>query len=464
MNPNQITPVRPAGLRRPFLVFFAFGLLLLLSPTRAGAQVTPVVLSFTNPAPITISNGFSDSSPFPSSIQVPALPGTLQNVTVTLFGLSDVQSYSIEILLTGPTGQGVDLMSEAGDGLVTNATVTIADAGLPFPAGEIPSGAFQPSGASYASGTAFPYFSPFYAEDTTNQMAGFVGTMLGGAWNLYEYYGDYQPNVDALTNGWISGGWSLNFTLLPAAPGVTNLAASPVAANSATLNANVSPGGAPTTVYFQYGLTTAYGNFSATNGLTNDVIDTQEVSLPVTNLAPGTTYHFQAVAQNEAGTNLAGDMTFVTQVIVTTPTLRVSITNGNQLVLIVQGAPGSNYVILSTASLSPPITWTTVTNLTLTSAVEYINLGPLPRQTEFFAIEAALPAPPALTVSLGNSFNAVLTLSGISGSQYTIQSAASLTPPITWNTLTNLTLTNPVQTISLGAPTNLMQFFRAEQP
>ena len=133
MNPNQITPVRPAGLRRPFLVFFAFGLLLLLSPTRAGAQVTPVVLSFTNPAPITISNGFSDSSPFPSSIQVPALPGTLQNVTVTLFGLSDVQSYSIEILLTGPTGQGVDLMSEAGDGLVTNATVTIADAGLPFP-------------------------------------------------------------------------------------------------------------------------------------------------------------------------------------------------------------------------------------------------------------------------------------------------------------------------------------------
>jgi hypothetical protein len=453
MNPNQITPVRPACLRRPFFVFIAFGLLLLLWPCKAGAQATPVVFSFTNAAPITIINGFSDSSPFPSTIQVPALPGTLQFVTVTLFGLSDDQSYSIEELLTGPTGQGVDLMSEAGDGLVTNATVTIADVGVPFPAGEITSGTYQPSGASYASGTAFPYYSPFYQEDTTNEMAGFIGTPLGGAWNLSEYYVDFYPN------GSISGGWSLNFTLLPAAPGVTNLDASPVTANSATLNANVNPGLAPTTVYFEYGLTTAYGLFSATNLLTDDVIDTQEVSLPVTNLAPGATYHFQAVAQNEAGTNLAGDLTFVT-----TPILRVSITNGNQLVLIVQGAPGSNYVILATPSLSPPITWTTVTNLTLTNAVEYINLGPLPRQTEFFEIEAALQAPPVLTVSLSNNSIPVLTLAGNAGAQYTIQSAASLTPPITWNTLTNLTLTNPVQTISLGPPTNLMQFFRAGQP
>ena len=84
----------------------------------------------------------------------------MQNVTVTLFGLSDVQSYSIEILLTGPTNQGVDLMSDAGNGLVTNATVTIEDAGVPFPGGEITSGTYQPSGASYPSGTAFT-FGPF---------------------------------------------------------------------------------------------------------------------------------------------------------------------------------------------------------------------------------------------------------------------------------------------------------------
>ena len=332
------------------------------------------------------------------------------------------------------------------------------------------------------------------------------------------------------------------FTLLPAAPAVTNLAAAPVTANSATLNANVNPGGGPTTVYFQYGLTTAYGSFSGTNVLSSDVLDTQEVSLPVTGLLPGVTYHFQAIAQNVAGTGLASDLTFVTPP-PAVPVLQVSITNGNELVLVVQGIPGSNYVILVTTSLAPPITWTTLTNLALTSAVEYINLGPIPSQPEYFSLEAApaFQAPPELTVSLSNGTNLVLivqgspgsnyvilvttnlappihwttltnltltnavqsinlgplpsqpeyfileaasayqppptlafslpsganpvlTLSGISGSRYNIQSAASLSPPINWSTFTNLTLTNPVQTISLGPATNLMQFFRAVQP
>ena len=463
MNPNHIIPVRPAPFRRWFFVSIAFGLLL-LPPPKAGAQAAPVIYSFTNSTPITINNGFTDSSPFPSAIQVPVLPGVLQDVTVTLFGLSDVQSYSIEMLLTGPTGQGVDLMSDAGNGLVTNATVTITDYASPFPAGRITDGYYLLSGAAQPSGTAFPAYSPFYGQDTTNQMAGFIGTTLAGTWNLYEYYADFQPNVAALTNGCITGGWSLNFTMLPVAPGVTNLAAAPVATNSATLNANVIPGGAPTTVYFEYGLTAAYGNFSATNVLTNDVIDTQEVSLPISNLVAGGTYHFQAIAQNDAGTNLAGDMTFVTAGAAPAPGLQVSITNGNQLVLIVQGVPGLSYAILSTASFSPPINWTVVTNLTLTSAVEYINLGPLPGQPEFFVVEAAPPPPPSLAVSPGNGSGPVLTLSGNSGTQYIIQSAPSLSPPVAWTTWTNVTLTNPVQTISLGPPAGQMQFFRAEQP
>jgi hypothetical protein len=455
MNPNPIIPVRPARFRRWFLVSMAFGLLL-LPPPKAGAQATPVVYSFTNSTAITINNGFNGSfaSPYPSTVQVPALPGVLQSVTVTLFGLSDFQSYSIDMLLTGPTGQGVDLMSQAGNGLVTNATVTIGDDGAQFPDREITSGTYQLSGYANPSGMGFSITSPFYGEDTTNQMAGFIGTTLAGAWSLFEYYEDYWPN------GSISGGWCLNFTMVPVAPpGVTNLAASPVATNSATLNANVTPGGAATAVYFEYGLTSAYGSFSATNVLTNDVIDTQEVSLPITNLAAGEMYHFQAIAQNDAGTNLAGDMTFATPAV-----LQVSITNRNQLVLIVQGVPGFSYPILSTTNFSPPINWTVFTNLTLTSAVEYINLGPLPGQPEFFAVGVGVPAPPALAASPGNGSGPVLTLSGISGTQYIIQSAPSLSPPVAWSTWTNVTLTNPVQTISLGPPAGQMQFFRAGQP
>jgi hypothetical protein len=42
------------------------------------------------------------------------------------------------------------------------------------------------------------------------------------------------------------------------------------------------------------------------------------------------------------------------------------------------------YTIQSTPNLSPPILWTPVTNLTLTSPVQSINLGPPPNQIEFY--------------------------------------------------------------------------------
>ncbi|MGA2542960.1 MAG: hypothetical protein ABSG78_15525 [Verrucomicrobiota bacterium] len=420
--------------------------------TNAGADLTFVtptaVLSYSNSTPITIIDSFSDASPFPSTIPVPALPGVLQSVTVTLYGLSDLSSGGIEILLAGPSGPAVDLMNLAGSGLVTNATITFADPATPFPGGTITSGAFQPSG------TAFPSGSPFYQMAATNQLAGFIGTPLEGTWSLSEYY-----NATAGANGSISGGWSLTFNLLSAAPAVTNLAATGVTATSATLNANVNPEGAATTVYFEYGPTTAYGSFSASNTLAADVADTQAVALPVTGLLPGTTYHFQALAQNSIGTNAGGDLTFVTPSL-PPPMLQASLTNGSNPVLVLYGNPGSNYTIQSTTNLSPPITWTTVTNLILSNAVQFIYPGPLTNRMEFFALLAgAPPAPPRLQAVLTNGAIPVLILYGTPGSNYTILSTASLSPPVTWTGFTNLTLTNAVQFIYPGPATNQMEFF-----
>jgi hypothetical protein len=442
------TPARSTG---AVILLFA-GLLPLLLPINSGAQVTPVVLSFTNSTPITIYSGNSDSSPFPSSISVPALPGTIQDVSATLLGLCDAQCYSIELLLMNPSSQGIALMSSSGLGLVTNAIVTFDDSGAYMPLGFIGSTTYLPAGAT---GGSFPYYSPFFGEATTSHMAGLLGTSPTGSWGLYEFYMDYYPN------GSITGGWSLNFTIIPDPPLVANLAAAPVTFTNATLNANVSPGGAPSSVFFQYGLNTSYGNFSDTNTLADDVIDTQEVSLPVSGLLPGTTYHFQAIASNEAGTNYGGDMTFTTPSVA--PELTISVTNATNLVLIVQGVPGSNYVIQSTTSLSPPINWTTVTNFTLTNMVEYILVGPVPTQQVYYRLEPASPPPPTLLISSSPGPNIVLTISGNSGSQYSIQSAESLLAPISWSPFTNITLTNSIQSIVLGPPTNLLQFFRALQ-
>ena len=168
---------------------------------------------------------------------------------------------------------------------------------------------------------------------------------------------------------------------------------------NATLNAAVNPNGNAATVYFEYGPTTNYGSFSATNTLASNLEDAQAVALAITGLTPGTTDHFQAVVQNSLGTNYGGDLTFVTPP--AAPALQVTITNGSRLVLTVSGSPGSNYIILLTTNLSPPITWTVLTNITLTSFGQSIVLGPI-GQEEFFALATNAPAvmtQPATTVT-----------------------------------------------------------------
>ena len=104
-------------------------------------------------------------------------------------------------------------------------------------------------------------------------------------------------------------GINLTFTTSAGTPAATTLAASAVTAAGATLNGSVNPQGGVTTAYFQYGLTTNYGSFSATNSLA-----TTNVALSVSNLigslASGTTYHYRLVGVNNRGSANGADLTF----------------------------------------------------------------------------------------------------------------------------------------------------------
>ena len=100
------------------------------------------------------------------------------------------------------------------------------------------------------------------------------------------------------------------FTTLTATgpPVLATNAATNIASSSASLKGTVDPHGLTTSVYFQYGPTTSYGQTTASQSKTGDVY--QNVSADVTGLTAGTTYHFRIAATNSAGTRYGLDRTF----------------------------------------------------------------------------------------------------------------------------------------------------------
>ena len=105
-----------------------------------------------------------------------------------------------------------------------------------------------------------------------------------------------------------------------APPAAATAAASAVGINTATLHGSVLAE-TNTSVYFQYGTSTAYGSSTPRQPVAASL-----GGLPATasagGLAPATTYHFRIAAENVTGTSFGADMTFTTAPApATTPTI-----------------------------------------------------------------------------------------------------------------------------------------------
>jgi hypothetical protein len=97
-----------------------------------------------------------------------------------------------------------------------------------------------------------------------------------------------------------------------ALPSANTGAARSVTASSATLNGTLNPNNEPTTYFFQYGPTTAYGSQTPTQGPTAAVRRSTPASAAISGLAAGTRYHYRLVATNPSGTRRGRDRTFTT--------------------------------------------------------------------------------------------------------------------------------------------------------
>jgi hypothetical protein len=98
--------------------------------------------------------------------------------------------------------------------------------------------------------------------------------------------------------------------LAQGSPTVSTGPAQSVGNTTATLTGSLNPEGQSTQWAFQYGTSTLYGNQSATQTATGSSL--QPVTAALTNLVPGTTYHYRLIAFSVDGQALGGDQTFVT--------------------------------------------------------------------------------------------------------------------------------------------------------
>jgi len=162
--------------------------------------------------PVTLANTAGMTIPsagaatlYPSTITVPAGFGSLTKVTATISGFNHEYSSDVDVLLVGPGGQKVILMSDAGWGpYAVNLTFVFDDTGPALPQyDELLSGTYRPT--NYSSGDTWP--SPAPAGPYGSALSVFNGTDPAGVWSLY-VVDDRSGQV-----GSISGGWSLTLTM-----------------------------------------------------------------------------------------------------------------------------------------------------------------------------------------------------------------------------------------------------------
>ncbi|MFM1768221.1 MAG: hypothetical protein RJA22_750 [Verrucomicrobiota bacterium] len=161
--------------------------------------------SFSNAAPVIIQDD-NEAIPYPSEITVSGLAGPVTNVSVTLHRFIHTYPADVDILLTGPGGQAVMLMSDAGAGHNVDATITFED-GAPALPQVLPlaAGRYAPGNLADPLNPSDPLPFPAPEAPYATSLATFAGSNPNGTWRLYAFD---DSGSDA---GEIAGGWSLNF-------------------------------------------------------------------------------------------------------------------------------------------------------------------------------------------------------------------------------------------------------------
>jgi subtilisin-like proprotein convertase family protein len=300
------------------------------------------------------------ASPYPSEITVSGATRAVGRVAVRL-RLTHDSPEDIDVMLVGPGGQAVMLMSDVGGApLSASTTVTFADeatAPLPDP---IVGGTFRPTNVDDGDGDAFTAPAPAGAPGAA--LSVFKGTNPNGVWRLWVI------DDAALDSGQISS-WTLTIDDAPRSPAAWSAASAVVPEPSGAANVTFTrTGGAlPATVDYAsrdvFAGAVAGRDYTAVSGTLAFAAGQTSATIAVPildNVRDGPNRQFRIHAQNATGDASLGGSSLDTFVTIADddPTPSVSIAD---LRLPENGVASFGAVVIS---LSAPSDFSVTANLT----------------------------------------------------------------------------------------------------
>ena len=218
-----------------------------------------------------------------------------------------------KIKLFGVTAMTISALF-AGAGLVSAQTATVASCSSATLNATLSDTGGAQTSAWFEYGTSFSVVDSGVGSRTTTQVfnapQSFSQVVSGLNQSTTYYYRAVFSNIYGTSNG-----GALSFTTPPCAvqtytqQTVTTNSASSVSQNSATLNGYVTPNGANTNAWFEWGTSAYYGN---TTTSINYGTNATSYNNTITGLTVNTTYYYRAVAQNSQGTVYGSSLSFTT--------------------------------------------------------------------------------------------------------------------------------------------------------
>lgn len=239
-------------------------------------------------------------------------------VSAAISGLTTGTTYHFRVVATSDAGtaEGADqtLTLVASATVVTNpaSSVTATSAKL--------NGSVNPNGQSttwyFEYGTTTSYGTKTAVSDAGS---GTHATNLSATISGLAASTTYHFRLVAVNGSGTTFGNDQSFGIVGGAPQVQTGSAQSGSTTGVTLTGSVNPEGRTTTWYFEYGTSTSYGTKTSATSAGSSTAAVA-VSRTVSNLTPGTTYHYRLVASSGGGTTRGADVAFTTSASVTIAT------------------------------------------------------------------------------------------------------------------------------------------------